>query len=291
MSKKVYYSKPLNFFWRNYYAPYKHNFPNLSNELIFQNLRNNILNLPTNAFESEESRSLIISGLEMWRDDLRGDLLHVYFLDKNLKTFLEETNLSDLNGIKEYLKINGNEVSVNHLHNDTISQAIVYKYSLHLPFDKNGYAFRLSIEEDGSLELYYSLGEFGGRMSNKFYADVCKKTDDISQLHAKIYRLGINILAYINCFPECVKEGVPQNIFSKSYDINSENITIGISEKIKSCEGSGLSKIPHFRKGYFRHLNSDYFVNKKGALIYISETMVKGKAITVDSIKVDKLEK
>lgn len=291
MSKKVYYSKPLNYFWKNYYAPYKHNFPHLSDELIFQNLRNNILNFPIKAFDSEESRSLIISGLEMWRDDSIGDLLHIYFLDKNLKTFLEETKLSDLEGIKEYLKINGNNVSIKNLYNDTTSQAIVYKYSLHLPFDKNGFAFRLSIEEDGSIELYYSLGEVGGRMSNKFYADVCKKSDELSQLHAKIYRLGINILAYINCFPECVRDGVPQNIFSKSYDINSENITIGISEKIKSSEGSGLSKIPHFRKGYFRHLNSDYFVNKKGTLIYISETMVKGKAITVDSSKINILDK
>jgi len=40
---------------------------------------------------------------------------------------------------------------------------------------------------------------------------------------------------------------------------------------------------PHFRSGYFRHLSSDFYKNKKGQIIFIHETFVKGTAQTVIS--------
>ncbi|WP_293888597.1 MULTISPECIES: hypothetical protein [unclassified Sphingobacterium] len=57
--------------------------------------------------------------------------------------------------------------------------------------------------------------------------------------------------------------------------------SFSVSERVKDIESSSLSKIPHFRKGHFRLLQSDYFTNKKGEIIFVSETMVKGKAKTV----------
>ena len=38
---------------------------------------------------------------------------------------------------------------------------------------------------------------------------------------------------------------------------------------------------PHFRKGYYKRLTSDFYKNKKGQIIFVSETMVNGKAKTI----------
>ncbi len=53
--------------------------------------------------------------------------------------------------------------------------------------------------------------------------------------------------------------------------------------QITDSENTERSKIPHFRKGHFKMLRSDYYTHKKGQIIYITETMVKGKAKTVST--------
>jgi hypothetical protein len=96
-----------------------------------------------------------------------------------------------------------------------------------------------------------------------------------------MFRLALNTIAYMNCFPNCVIEGVPKNLFEKNITKTDKTITLHIADKIKDVESSPISKIPHFRKGHFRVLQSDYYTNKKGEIIFIAETMVKGKAKTV----------
>lgn len=281
MTKKFYYSKPLRYFWKDLYGTQKNLTPDFTDEQIYLALKKNLLTRPIGFDETQESRSLIISGWDLWRDDSKGELLHIFFLDQELRNFLEKTPLSDLDGIKKFLFQNGQNREVNHLYSNEIRETIVYKFALHLPFEGDGYAFSLSIEKDDSLELYYSLGKNNGRMSDKFYADVNKKDDDISKIHSNIYRLAINTIAYMNCFPNCVADGVPHNYFDYSENKLAKNLTFQVSEKIKDSESSNLSKIPHFRKGHFRRLQSDYFTNKKGELIFVSDTMVKGKAKTI----------
>jgi hypothetical protein len=282
MARKIYYGKPLKYFWKHLYGTQKKYTPELTNDQIFTLLRNNILAAPMQAFETSESRSLIISGLEMWRDDHKGNLMHIFFLDKYLRDFLEKTPLSDLAGIKRYLYENGQTKDVYHIYSKETSESVVYRFALHLPNDANGYAFSISLESDGSVELYYSRGENGGRMSDKFYLDVNKKGDEVSLTHSKMFRLAINTISYMNCFPECVADGVPKDLlFERNETISPRNITFQSSEKIKETENLPLSKIPHFRKGHFRLLQSDYFANKKGQIVFVAETMVKGKAKTV----------
>lgn len=283
MARKVYYSKPLKYFWQHLYGTQKKLTPNFTDDQIFALLRQNILAAPLTAFETHDSREVIVSGLELWREDSIGELLHVFFLDKELRDFLEATSLSDLEGIRKFLYENGESRDVFYLYSKTQSNHVVYRFALHLPYESEGYAFSLSLEEDGSVELYFSLGENGGRMSDKFYADVNKKVDEISLIQSKMFRLAINTIAYMNCFPDCVTDGVPKNLFERSEDLTARNFTLQLSEKIRENEGLQVSKIPHFRKGYFKVLRSDYFVNKKGQIIFVAETMVKGKAKTVST--------
>ena len=80
---------------------------------------------------------------------------------------------------------------------------------LHIPYETNGYAFSLSLYEDDSIELYFSHGDQSGRHSNKFYKEGNKQKDDKSFALSKMFRLVINTMAYMKCFPECVSEGIP----------------------------------------------------------------------------------
>lgn len=94
-----------------------------------------------------------------------------------------------------------------------------------------------------------------------------------------VFNMGMNFLFYINAFPECVIDGVPNGVKR-----NDKAKSIGISEKIvshKDVEHEHGFVRPHFRSGYFRHFNSDYFVNCKGQVRFIESTMVKGRAKTV----------
>lgn len=116
MARKVYYSKPLKYFWHHFYGPQKKLTPSFTDDQIFALLRQNILAAPMGAFETPESRGLIISGLELWREDSRGELLHIFFLDKQLREFLQNTPLSDLEGIKKFLYENGQSNEVIHLY-------------------------------------------------------------------------------------------------------------------------------------------------------------------------------
>lgn len=99
-----------------------------------------------------------------------------------------------------------------------------------------------------------------------------------------VYNLAMNFLFYINAFPECVIDGVPQGAKK-----NPSAKVISVSDKIvtHTTVEHGFVR-PHFRSGYFRHFNSDYFVNCKGQIRFISSTMVKGKAKTVISKEEDK---
>lgn len=292
MPRKVYYSKPLKYFWEHLYKNQKKFTPDFTDDQIFEVLRNNIVNSPNTAFETFASKQLMVTGWEMWRVDSKGELLHIFFVDKDLQEFLETTTLSDIDGIKSFLYENGQSKDVFHTYSKKQTNHTVYQFALHIPYESEGYAFSLSIEEDGSLELYYSLGENGGRMSDKFYDNVNKKSDEISLTHSKTFRLAINTLAYMNCFPDCVNEGVPKNLLERTEDLSSKNISFQLSNKIKENENSKTYKRPHFRKGHFRHLRSEKFTNKKGQVVFISETMVKGKAKTVStSTEIEKFNK
>ena len=283
MARKVYYSKPLKYFWQHFYGTQKKLTPNFTDDQIFAVLRENIIAAPLTAFESYSSRQIIISGLELWRDDSKGELLHIFFIDRELRDFLETTSLSDLENVKKFLNEKGQSRDVFHLYSKMNSNHIVYRFALHLPYESDGYAFSLSVEEDGSLELFFALGKNGGRMSDKFYAEVNKKNDPQSLIQSKMFRLAVNTIAYMSCFPDCVTDGVPKNLLERSEDMSARNFTLTLSEKVREDGSSSHSKIPHFRKGFFRVLQSDYYTNKKGQVVFVSGTMVKGKAKTVST--------
>lgn len=285
MAKKIWYSTPLNFIWENLYGVQKKLTPEIPDEYIFAILRRNLINNIVLANrENSESNQLLLSGLELWREDLRGDFLHIFFLEKQLQDFLENTPLSDLDGIRKFLYENGEEKDVVYIKTSGQTKCVKYTFGLHIPHETHGYAFSLSLYENNTIELFFSHNEFiNGLTTDKFYKDQIKKQDEKSLTICKMFRLAINTIAYMKCFPECVADGVPKITLDKNEKRSERNVIFSLSEKITDSDRNQVSKIPHLRKGYFRLLQSDYYTHKQGQLVYVTETMVKGKAKTVST--------
>lgn len=92
------------------------------------------------------------------------------------------------------------------------------------------------------------------------------------------YRVIMNLLFYMNAYPENVLNGVPQRaVIDKNIVISDRKITISKNvELFKNYETS-----PHLRRGHWRTFTNDYFINKKGETIWINPTYIKGEALTV----------
>jgi len=281
MAKKIWYSSPLNLYWNELYPTQKKITPHLTDEQIYSGFKYTFINKPLEEGESSENRELLLTGLEMWKEDYTRELLHIFFQEKQLKEFLEKIPLSDLSGIKTYLYQTGKNKKVIYIKAGSQKNCVVYSFGLHIPYETDGYAFSFNIYEDKTLELFFTHGKQQGGLTDKFYPDLLKENDAKSITLAKIFRLAINTIAYMKCFPECVVDGVPKITIDRNEKRTENNITFEISEKVAELETSGKSIIPHFRKGYFKLLSSDFYTHKKGQLIFVNETMVKGKAKTV----------
>jgi hypothetical protein len=292
MAKKKWYSTPLKFYWNDLYSTQKKITPYFTDQQIFAALRHNLLKAPLAESESLESRDLMLAGLEMWREDLDKELLHIFFIDKHLKDFLEDIPLSDLNGIKRFLYENGESKKIIYFKAKSHKNCVAYSFGLHVPYETNGYAFSFSIDEDETLELYYSYGTHNGALTDKFYSELIKSEDKKSIFLANAFRLAINTIAYMKCFPECVIDGVPRITIERDERRSDKNITFSISDKVSEIEKSDQSKIPHFRRGFFRSLKSDFYTHKKDQLVFVHETMVKGRARTIStSKKIDEIDR
>jgi hypothetical protein len=102
--------------------------------------------------------------------------------------------------------------------------------------------------------------------------------DSYSRKMNEYYRVILNLIFYMNAFPENVVNGVPQRAIIDEHTIASDKkITISKNtELFRSYEVS-----PHLRRGHFRTFTSDFFTHKRGETIWINPMFVKGEALTV----------
>lgn len=92
-------------------------------------------------------------------------------------------------------------------------------------------------------------------------------------------KLFCGLAMYWSCFPETVKDGVPEDLKHTAYHNNPVNKTVSVSPEI--FHGDHASPTAHFRKGHFRCLRSEKFKNKRFQVVFVHETFVNGKAKTV----------
>lgn len=56
--------------------------------------------------------------------------------------------------------------------------------------------------------------------------------DESSVSLIKDFTLAVNLLAYMRCFPECVRDGVPTDNNSNTYRYKDRSVQLGTSDKI-----------------------------------------------------------
>jgi hypothetical protein len=97
--------------------------------------------------------------------------------------------------------------------------------------------------------------------------------DSYNELNSMINVL-INLLLYCNVFPNKILDGVPDDFDRCRFDKTNyrSSASIEIDESIFSRSGV----TPHFRSGHFAKLESERYVNKRGQIIWVSESFVKG---------------
>lgn len=248
---------------------------NLDSDLLYQKMKSDLYKLP--------NKDHLTFGFEMWFKDFQKELTHLYLVDRHLKYTLIDMNLTDLKGIKDILRSKGAQKDAYIAKINLETKVVTFDFSLHIPFEKFGYTFSLVLLEDSEMVLQFDDGDKTGAIPEEHYR-ILKNSDDKNELYlASLFRLATNLVAYVECFPEQVKDGVPHNDPSLSHDksfhvetVDKLNFQVNKSNKINA---------PHIRKAHFRRLTSDYFKNKKGKIILVQETMVNGKAKSVYTAK------
>lgn len=216
---------------------------------------------------------------QLFLRDLNHELTHVYLRDENLMDFFKAVDIRDLEGLKTYIKDNGESVVLNRDDElENLTTGINFGICLHIPRMSQGYVFAYSLYDiTNELRIFVNHGMDQYHISSNEIED--KKsivyTDEEINL---ITRLAINLISYIYCFPDCLVDGAPHDVKTENnHYLNTSEKVLDVTVKAEA----GLV-IPHFRRGYFKHLTSDFYKNKKGQIVFVHETIVNGTAKTLE---------
>ena len=230
--------------------------------------------------------------LDLWRLDAHKKFIHIYFKDKELRDYLADMKLHDLDGIVQFL-FNQGETFYYAPSLDTKNVLVTpekvktFSFGIHVPYEKEdkGYAFQLTYNQNNEMSLLWAQGINQGLCSAENYKANLSGKGEHAEFFAYTFRLAINTIAYMNAFPECVKEGVPtteEETISYILDTSEK-----FYEPVKNPDPNRMVT-PHPRKGYFKYLQSDFYKEKRGHIVWVSETYVNGKAQTVVKSKDEK---
>ena len=285
---KNYYSKCFDVQYRTYNKLYK---KLKSRDAVLNYMKNN------NSHASKQDLSHQITlGVEfdLFENELDGNTVHIYFQEKFLKDYLKEMEVNDLQGISQYLLENGETESVileSSKTNDSF-QTKSYKiyFCLYIPDELDGYCFSVQCTENEYIFVSCIHNNRVLQVSQKFgekKESLINPNIENEIQNAEAFKLAVNTLAYINAFPECLIDKKPDGVVLQ-YSFKNKKITISTASQFKEFEHE-INITPHFRRGHFRRLESDRFVNKKGQIIFVKPTIVKGynykTLLTDDSIR------
>jgi hypothetical protein len=101
----------------------------------------------------------------------------------------------------------------------------------------------------------------------------------MNQQENEIIRIVLNMLFYMDAFPDKILDSPPDECVDKLNCNNSKTITM--SDEIRDYLHENRDVSPHLRRGHFRYLASDFYKNKKGQTIFVKSSFVKGQAKTI----------
>lgn len=176
----------------------------------------------------------VILHLNFWHKDYKGEFLHVWFEQKELYDFLQNgVSLKELESIKQHLTANGDLLSEKDIYDPFIEYNYVrYDIALHVPYLEEGYAFSLCLMSDDTIAIFFADEDGVGQIHESEYNITKSSNDEDGKSVERNFRFAVNLLAYMECFPECVHDGVPNTNNETVYQTKGRNIRLGISEKV-----------------------------------------------------------
>ena len=279
MGKKIWYSTPLKMFWNEVIPTQKKITPNYSDEEIYRSLVYQNTTAPIIPPETKLERENFRMGLDLWWDDYNKRFLHIFFIDSNLRSILQEISLKDLAGIKQYFYDNGIKKTVIYENTRQKMNYVSYSFGIHIPYETEGYAFQINIYENNVFELFFVQNGIYGILTETMLQNLLNKKDEDSEMYKKTFKFAVNTIAYMQIFKDCIIDGVPRITVERNEKRTTNNKTLAISKYLEDKETKGTIT-PHKRNWYIKYLRSDFYTKKKGQLILVRETMVNGIAKT-----------
>lgn len=222
--------------------------------------------------------------LDMFYADTIKKFLHLFFIDNSLREFLMNTPINDFEGLTSYIIENGEldkagQISLLGNVPDENSKITNYCFGIHIPYENKykGYAFSFTYDFNSKDLLFcFAVGNDTSYITLSRYEELLKQKTPDSEKCLQYLRLAINTIIYMDTFPGCVVDGTPDEIK------NDYCKKITIAEKVLEAQSNSDKNVrPHFRRGYFKRLTSDFYTRMKGKTVFVSPTMVNGVAKTV----------
>lgn len=234
--------------------------------------------------------------------DIRGLGTHIFIKDRALYEALKKIKVKDVEGVKQFMRDNAETFRFMHSVEDKDSHESIREdfyeqkcmfYFIHFPVeteDEEGLAVRLRLDGE-ELVCDYVCGEHIATFSSESKY-IKNPSNDFDKMDQKLWYLFLNVFFYMKAYPECVVDGVPKG-FRFEYPSVAKKVRLELSDKIVEKVSNGVSHVvtPHFRRGHFRYLRSEYFKNKQGEFIFIEETLVKANnAKTLNTLESDNID-
>ncbi len=286
MGKKIWYSEPLYVLREAYKKARKSNKDLSVKEFIWTWMTPQITN-PFLPDGRSVQANILIS--DMFYAETQKEFMHLFFVDKSLRDFLQSLPIKDFDGLMQTIYEMGMEIDGGAL--TTLGQVFktgekerMLNFGLHIPYEsfEKGYAFSFTYNpEEKKLIFTWLVDSNHGYISVDEYKSLVKDDSESSKQIADFFQLAVNTLIYLNTFPDCIEDGPPKNLKEEYTASNARNIII--AEKVNEMIKASLTRTvkSHPRRAYFKKLKSDYFTKKRGQTILVSETYVNGKAKTV----------
>lgn len=279
MSKKIRWSRCLSAEWETVKEICKKT--NWTEEQAVKFIMEKNLSEPQNTYDNvlQTYLSMILFY------DISKKTIHYYFVDKELRDFLQSNELMNYEDLKSYIKDKGNFYPVKKQNSSTDARIFDYPVCIHVPYEKTGYAFNYLIINDAFNLVAEHKGAF--LIEGKQYKELSKLSESNLTKEQKeiieLYRLAFNSLAYVYCFPQYVKDGVPNpDIYKRSDCLCKKIITSKeFKEAIKEQKHSPTPKLPHIVRGHFMYLKDERYTYKQGQIVWRQAHMTKGKAKTI----------
>ena len=286
MGKKIWYSEPLYVLREAYKKARKSNKDLSVKEFIWTWMTPQITN-PFLPDGRSVQANILIS--DMFYAETQKEFMHLFFVDKSLRDFLQSLPIKDFDGLMQTIYEMGMEIDGGAL--TTLGEVFktgekerMLNFGLHIPYEsfEKGYAFSFTYNpEEKKLIFTWLVDSNHGYISVDEYKTLVKDVSESSKQIADFFQLAVNTLIYLNTFPDCIEDGPPKNLKEEYTASNARNITIAekVYEMIKASSTRTVKSHP--RRAYFKTLKSDFFTKKRGQTILVSETYVNGKAKTV----------